>query len=241
MKPRVAFLLFVVLLAAAVCVRLGIWQVARWHEKREMNAARTAALAAPPILVSGTPKERIDGRRVSARGRYDESRQILLAGRSHNGSPGVEVVTPLVLEGETTAVLVDRGWLYAADAATAFPRQHAEPGVREVVGIAETMRIGAAGPPIRAIADSATLYSARWLDRDSLAVRFPYALLPFAIRQLSGPGVPEKPLRRASEPMNEFTHVSYAIQWFLFAAILLGGTAALAWSRRRGAREGTPK
>jgi cytochrome oxidase assembly protein ShyY1 len=29
-------------------------------------------------------------------------------------------------------------------------------------------------------------------------------------------------------------HVSYAVQWFLFAAILLGGSAALAWSRRSG-------
>ena len=29
------------------------------------------------------------------------------------------------------------------------------------------------------------------------------------------------------------THISYAVQWFLFATIMLGGPAALAWSRRR--------
>ena len=28
-------------------------------------------------------------------------------------------------------------------------------------------------------------------------------------------------------------HLSYAIQWFLFATIMLGGSAALAGSRRR--------
>jgi cytochrome oxidase assembly protein ShyY1 len=28
-------------------------------------------------------------------------------------------------------------------------------------------------------------------------------------------------------------HLSYAFQWFLFALIIPGGTAALAWSRRR--------
>jgi cytochrome oxidase assembly protein ShyY1 len=30
-------------------------------------------------------------------------------------------------------------------------------------------------------------------------------------------------------------HLGYAVQWFLFGAILLGGSAILAWSRRRGA------
>jgi surfeit locus 1 family protein len=236
MKIRTALFLLLVVVAAAVCVRLGFWQIARLREKRELNAARTAALAAPPILVSGPPKERIEGRRVSARGRYDESRQVLLVAHTHHGSPGVEVVTPLVLDGGSTAVLVDRGWLYAADAATASPWRYGEPGPREAIGIAETMRSGAGGPAIRTATDSSTVYSARWLDRDSLAARLPYALLPFSIRQLPGPGVPEQPLRSAPQRLNEFTHVSYAIQWFLFAGILLVGTAALARSRGRAAK-----
>jgi surfeit locus 1 family protein len=101
------------------------------------------------------------------------------------------------------------------------------------VGLAERMRAGVGGQPIRRLpGDSTALYSTRWLDLDSLRTRLPYALAPFAIRQLPGPGVPAEPVRRAPEPLNEFTHVSYAIQWFLFAAILLVGTAVLARSRR---------
>ena len=237
MKPRSIVLLLAVLAVAALCVRLGFWQVSRWHEKRALNVALRAALAAPPVPVESgaVPLDSVRGRKVVVRGRYDETRQVLLSARASAGSPGVDVVTPLVLAGGTTVILVDRGWLYAPDAATAQPEACSEPGDRVVLGFAEPLRRGAGGAPIRRLAsDSTTLYSARWLDLDSLAGRFPYSLAPYAIRQLPGPGLPDKPLRRAPLSLNEVMHASYAIQWFLFAAILLGGSAALAWSRRGG-------
>lgn len=252
MKPRSILILLLVLAVAGVCVRLGFWQVARWREKRAMNVAMAAALRAPAIDLAFhfDHLAHLHGRRVRAQGRYDEAHQILLQARSHQGSPGVEVVTPLLFEGESTAVLVDRGWLYAADAATADPLECPEPGTRSVVGIVDSVRAGAGGRPIRelprllpelsgrsaaavATPDSSTLYSARWLDRDSLQQRLPYVLLPIVIRQLPGPDVPDRPARRVPAPLNEMTHISYAIQWFLFAVIALVGSLALARSRSR--------
>src|SRR6185503_4476505 len=157
--------------------------------------------------------------RIEARGRFDESRQVLLSGRAHAGSPGVHLVTPLLLGDGSTAVLVDRGWLYAADAAFVIPDRASEPGERAVLGVAERLRRGAGGPALRLLpADSTTLYSARWLDLDSLATRFPYRLLPVALRQLPGPGVPEKPIREKARLLDETMQVSLAVQWFLFAA-----------------------
>jgi cytochrome oxidase assembly protein ShyY1 len=47
------------------------------------------------------------------------------------------------------------------------------------------------------------------------------------------------PRRSLPRPYNELTHLSYAVQWFLFAGILLGGSAALAWSRRRDPASGS--
>jgi hypothetical protein len=35
--------------------------------------------------------------------------------------------------------------------------------------------------------------------------------------------------------------MSYAMQWFLFALILLGGSATLAWSRRRRSSSHAPE
>jgi cytochrome oxidase assembly protein ShyY1 len=83
-----------------------------------------------------------------------------------------------------------------------------------------------------------TLWSARALNPDSLRARVPYALATFFVVELPGPRVPGKPLRGTPRPLDEFMHVSYAIQWFLFGAILLGGSLALVVSGRRSRREG---
>jgi surfeit locus 1 family protein len=229
----------VLLLASAgVCVRLGVWQVSRLHQKQALNAALREALAAPPLVLGAVPAplDSVRHRRVRIHGRFDERHQLLLVGRSHDGSPGVDVVTPLMLEGGS-AVLVDRGWLFAGDAATARPQEFPEPGWHEVVGIADSLSRGRGGAPLRTLeADSVTVWTARWMDLDSLAVRFPYRIAPYTIRQLPGEDVPEHPARSAPRPLDESMHVSYAAQWFLFAAILVFGPAVVAFARRRAAR-----
>ena len=235
MRLRSVLVALAVVAGASVCVRLGFWQLSRWHEKRALNAALERALAAPPLALGAEPRSEAEvlGRRIEARGRYDESRQILLGARPHAGAPGVEVVTPLVLEGGTEALLVNRGWLYAPDAATAWPQESPEPGARQVVGFAEPIGRGLAGPALRTLeSDSVTLYAARRLDWDTLSRRMPYALAPFVLRQTPGPSVPSRPLRTVPSPANEAMHLSYTVQWFAFAAILLGGSSMLAWSRR---------
>ena len=237
MKLRTLLVLLLVLGGTALCVRLGFWQLSRLAEKRAMNAALREAIAAPPIEAGGAapPLERVRGRRVRLTGHFDQSRQILLSGRAKGGSPGVHVVTPLRLAMDSTAVLVDRGWLYSPDAAHARPQDHSEPGERVVIGLADSIaRARPGGMWLEFERDSVTLWSARALDLDSLAARLPYAVAPYVVRELPGPGVPADPARMEPRPFNEFEHVSYAIQWFLFGSILLFGSALLAWSRRRG-------
>jgi cytochrome oxidase assembly protein ShyY1 len=46
--------------------------------------------------------------------------------------------------------------------------------------------------------------------------------------------VPREPIRTEPAPYDETMHLSYAIQWFLFAAILSIGSLFLARARRRG-------
>ena len=231
---NVAAALFVVVMTAT-CVRLGFWQLSRLREKQALNAALRSALARPPLWITGieTPVDSVRGRRVELRGVYDERRQILLAGRAHDGAPGVSVVTPLLVD-PGHAVLVERGWLYSDDASTAHPERDPEPGTHVVIGMAAPFPVGRRGPSWRQVAsDSATLWSTRWLDPDSLAARLPYAVAGFAVRQLPGAGVSPRPLRTPPAAYDEMMHVSYAVQWFLFAAILSGGSLILAFGRRR--------
>lgn len=222
-----------------MCARLGDWQLSRWHDKRALNEARRAALAAPPLDHGPRvrPAAQVAGRTVRLEGRFDGRRHVLLPGRLHEGEPGVEVVTPLVLPGDTVAVLVLRGWLYAADAVHARPQDHPEPPGRAVIGLATAIPRGAGGFAWRSIEDdTARLWTTNALDADSAAARLPYAVAPYVVRELPGPGVPEAPRRTPPGPLNEAMHLGYAIQWFAVGAITLVGSIALAWSRRRGAR-----
>ncbi len=239
MKAGAVLVGLVVLAGSAACVRLGLWQTSRLEQKRALNAARARALEAPPLDGTGVlpALEALRGRRVRVRGHYDETRQILLRGREEGGLAGVEVVTPLERGDGGEAVLVNRGWLAAEDAATARPQDHPEPGEHEIVGVAEPLESRTGGPPLRRIAmDEVTVWSAAELNRDSLGALFPYRLAPFVVRELPGAGVPSAPRRSNPPPLDESMHLGYAVQWFSFAAILIGGSLGLVGSRRRRAR-----
>jgi surfeit locus 1 family protein len=232
---RVVLAILVIGAVASVCVRLGFWQLSRLEEKRTENARRAAAMAAAParagseLITAASPP----ALRLEVSGRYDESRQILLSARSHAGSPGVHVVTPLVFDDARGAVLVDRGWVYAGNASTASLAPYAEPGPRTVLGVADSIGRGVRGAPWRRVdRDGVEIWSARWLDTDSIAARFPYAVAPWVVRQLPGEGVPAAPQRIAPEALDETMHLSYAVQWFLFATILVLGSALVAWRGR---------
>lgn len=236
-KSVVAVVAIVVM--AGVCVRLGFWQLSRREAKQAENARRIEALAAAPMPAGSELLEAQapPALKLRVRGRYDETRQILLSARSHEGSPGVHVVTPLRFDDGAGAVLVNRGWLHAGDAATADPLEHPESGPQTVTGIATTMGRGMPGAPWRELReDSVSIWSARLLDADSVAARFPYPVAAVVLAQLPGEDVPAAPARVEPRPLDETMHVSYAVQWFLFATILVAGSTLVAVRSRRGAK-----
>src|SRR5438034_9490823 len=92
--------LVVALLVAAICVRLGVWQLDRLHERRQRNALLLAARARPPLEIDGSlPADSARDRRLVARGVYEYAHERLCHCRSDEGVPGVALVTPLRLAG----------------------------------------------------------------------------------------------------------------------------------------------
>lgn len=241
--------LVLALLVAAICVRLGFWQLSRLHEKQALNARLVSALAAPPRApeaadsLAEAGSDALRRGRFTARGRYDETRQFLLMGRAKDGEPGVGVVTPLLPADGGPALLVDRGWIPSYDAATAQPERFPAPGERTVTGLAEPLARGGPGTRrtryFRVEIDSLEVWSTPRLDADSVAARLPYRVRPWVLRALpdaadslevlqaaeSGPFA--GPLRMAPRPYDEGMHRSYAGQWFAFAAITLIGSIVL--------------
>jgi len=238
MTLRRLLVVVAVVSVSLVCVRLGAWQLSRLAEKRALNVALRAALAAPPFVVGAAlpPADSAVGRPVEFAGGLDERFHVLLRGRVRDGEPGVDVVTPFRLAGDSVAVLVERGWLAAADGASVEPSSIPADSSRSVIGIARAFEAGDPIPPLREIGNAERrVWSAPRLDRDSLAVRLPYRIAPYFVVALPGSGAPPSPARRAPREHDEATHLGYAIQWFAIAAIVPAGAVLLA-RRRRVAR-----
>src|SRR5690349_10524273 len=135
-QPRARWLFLSISLATAVvCVRLGVWQLARLAQRRAMNAEAAAALARPPVVLPGGSMPAA-GVRVRATGRFDLEHQFVLRGRAHDGAPGVEIGTPFTLTGRDTAILVDRGFVPSDNAMAVDLARLADTGVRTIEGVA---------------------------------------------------------------------------------------------------------
>jgi surfeit locus 1 family protein len=209
--------LFGLVLVAALFVRLGFWQLDRLGEQRAANRAAELARAEPPRELGAgadwTAAE-LSERWVEAAGAFDHAHEIVIRGQAFQGAPGVLVVTPLRLAASDSAVLVLRGFVPAADAVRADLDTLGEPGRVRVRGLATRIPTGG-GQPL-AHGDRTT-----WarLDLTAIRDRLPYPVLPVLVRQTPDSGLPGRPRRLPAPELGEGPHLSYAVQWFAFAAM----------------------
>jgi surfeit locus 1 family protein len=230
-----------VLAVAAVCVRLGFWQLDRLEQRRAYNETLRAAIAHPPLTldaagyaaVAADPEAHVY-RRVRAAGSYRPRPLMVLRGRSLGGRPGVNAVSALDLA-DGGVVLVDRGWVPAPDGASAAPAVVGARGPAAVEGILQPMAPGeAAAAPAPVPADGDTLWSFRTLAAAEAAARVGAPVLPLYVRLLpDGGDAAEPPLPVPLPELSEGNHLGYAVQWFSFAAIAVGGLLLLLWRGQR--------
>jgi surfeit locus 1 family protein len=229
MSSRVRFALPAVLVVVALlCVRLGIWQLHRLHQRRAANAAALAARAEPVLDLAAAslpPDAALANRRVRATGRYDRGHEIVLRGVTFDEAPGVQVVTPLVMA-SGRAVLVKRGFVPAPDAVSAELAGLDEPGQVTVAGLALPMDSSERrGKPLTH--EGRTTWGR--LDLPALRSALPYPLLPVYLLQTPDSALPRRPRRLPVPALDDGPHLSYALQWFGFAATALIVAAILAF------------
>lgn len=229
MRPRSILILAVCAVAAAVFVRLGVWQVQRLKERRALNAQVAARLARPVVPVESLPADTagVRFRRVEVRGSFDYAHELRLVGRSYEGSPGVYVLTPVRVAGTDTGVLVNRGWAYSPDGASLEMERWREGDTARFTGFVEVLPPSAAGAAPAGATDAL-----RRLDSAELARRVPYPLRPwYVVRMDTAPPRRDRLATLSPPPLDEGPHRSYAIQWFAFAAIAIVGGILLVRTR----------
>ena len=222
---RPAWIASHVLVAALLVAttNLGFWQLRRLDARRDYNAKVVARADEPVVtlatafgaLTEGRPPEDLRHVRVTVSGTWDAASEVYLANRSRDGVPGVHVVTLLRIEGArpSVGVAVDRGFV---------PRVHYLKGDRsawapaggevKVVGSLEIGRMGERGHGSEVDR----------IDLEALSDRWGISVASMWIRAAAN-GSAGWPASAPVEDLGDGPHLSYAVQWFVFTLIGLGG------------------
>lgn len=234
LTPRWLLSHVLVVALVVVLVNLGLWQLRRLEERQAENGRVEAALAQPvddvaAVVDPAAGFEDVDGvvwRRVTATGTYALDEQVLVRSRSHEGSPGSWVVTPLVLD-DGTAIAVNRGWVPMGEEGPEGPppATTAPPAGRvTVTGVLQaTQERGRFGPTDP---DGGRLTTLSRLDLGRFQQQVGADLYPVAL-QLESSDPPQAGDLPVPVPLpdtgDDGPHLSYAVQWFIFSTIAAVG------------------
>lgn len=210
----------------ALFVALGQWQ---WNKAERKAAAQALLDARADEAAVGLPAVRIDDadafhyRRVSVRGHFRAGGQILLDNQMMGEQVGYRVLTPFVIDGGKTEVLVDRGWVAAPADRRTLPEAVSHAVTPKLTFITGTAAVPSYKHFALAADTAAPGDNARWqfLDLERYAREARVELQPVVIRLDADQ--PNGYLRVWPRPDERHErHLSYALQWFGFAASTVG-------------------
>jgi surfeit locus 1 family protein len=221
------------LLAVVAFIALGRWQWHRAGQKRALAAAFSAGSAEVQELDGGSTATLPRYAQVRAHGHYDRAHQFLLDNMSHQGQAGYEVLTPLLLDDGRT-LLVNRGWLPLTASrrvlpaiALDFSASLTPAGKLDALPVAG-IALGHVPPPS----------GEQWPKLTS------FPTMADLSAALGRPLEAQQLLLNANEPLGYLRdwhpsgglgperHISYAVQWWGFAALAVGLYARLNWHRQ---------
>lgn len=199
---------------------LGIWQIDRAEQKRNLAATQEARRKMPVLaLNNGIPAtDDLVYRTIRAEGDYLTDKTVLIENRKHLGKNGYHVVTPLRLKASDQIVLVNRGWIPIEryDGLESLSTQDESVIVHGKINLPQAPAIELGQP--EAQANTTPLWP--YLTLENFSEWSGLTVLPFAILQSpddSNGFVRQWPQSHSSDTM----HIGYAIQWFAFALITL--------------------
>lgn len=214
-------------LALAILLALGFWQLERLQWKRELIATAERNLAAP-----ATPLGRIlppDYSRVRLTGRFDNAKEIYIFGTDATGAPIYHVVVPFEVS-DGRVFLIDRGHVPKERLDPATRREGLRDGPVSVTGVwRHPEGPGSFTPPpdiARRIFYAHDLEGIARLDRVVLAA-------PVIVEADAAPNPGGWPKGGQTVVAFRNDHLQYAITWFGLAATLIGVYLAYHVSRGR--------
>ncbi|MEC8037260.1 MAG: SURF1 family protein [Pseudomonadota bacterium] len=237
-QPR-PFLYMLAVPCFALLCGLGVWQLQRLAWKKDLLAAQAAREATPALDIDSSHAlvGLADFTGVRLSGDLDLSRFVGFFGRTANGRQGQDYYAPLTLA-DQQVVWIKLGWRETDPPISADANTSASTDTGLLSGTlpdGQAYRGGWRGNPrfdpgnqperdLWAVADPAALSAHVGLDPEQTLAQLVELTQPLS----TGGGF--LPTPTGSELRNP--HLSYAVQWFSFAALLALFVALLSFPRR---------
>ena len=106
LKHKFLFSVFVIFFIF-VFIALGSWQIIRLSWKNNLILEIEKSLKNPPVELTRTNKENF--LKIKTSGSIDFGKQIYLYNLNDSGTPGFEVINPIIIDDEN--YLINRGWI----------------------------------------------------------------------------------------------------------------------------------
>ena len=106
MKHKFLFSVFIIFFIF-VFLALGTWQIIRLNWKNNLILEIENSLKNPPVQLSKSNQQNY--LKIKTSGRVDFEKQIYLYNLNDSGTPGFEVLNPILINGEN--YLLNRGWI----------------------------------------------------------------------------------------------------------------------------------
>ena len=199
-------------------LNLGFWQLNRLDEKRKFNSVLSTHSSTPvQSLDEAVPakwnKATSEWLRVSVSGSYDFSKAVTIINRSQDGTAGYNSVVPFTSTNNRT-ILVNRGFVPLVMEAPVAPT-----GEIEIIGYLRASQSRSALGPIDSTEAGNTEFQR--FDIPLISAHFGKTIEPMFLQLIteSPAGESQWPAKVALPPLDEGTHMSYALQWFFFCLV----------------------
>ena len=213
-NPGIRITIFFVFFAI-LFFSLGLWQIERGQAKTTILAEFEDNLSKTPVYLNQESKK---WDRVYVKGKWDNSKQILVDNIINRGIAGYKVLTPLRIIETNQLILVDRGWIKQNKYREILPNIELIEADEVVSGILEYPELG--------LVLSEDLVSKEWpkisqtknlevISKEYDEFIYPMILLADPILKNSLEYIKITPTN-----MTPTKHYGYSAQWFLMFLVL---------------------
>lgn len=218
-KVRFGIITLGAVLAVALAVSLGRWQLGRASQKLALHA-QMQAQSAKAVLDARSITNTVDPevllyQTAQLTGQWVQNKTIFLDNRQMDTRVGFFVTTPLLVQGGTAAVLVQRGWVPRN-----FKDRTSLPNIETPLGVVQLQgRIAPWPSKLYELGSPSTGAIRQNLNLAQLRAETDLPLLGVTLQQR---GAPSEGLLRNWTMMSSGVdkHYGYAFQWFGIAALV---------------------